>query len=75
VSSSRGADSRSRSYCSSEHNPLTSVTALPCRLQHLKEHEATVSMIDIWDLMAPLWNCDGPLERVGWFLDGGAVLH
>jgi hypothetical protein len=30
-------------------------------------------MIDMWDLMAPLWNCDGPLERVGWFLDGGAV--
>jgi hypothetical protein len=29
-------------------------------------------MIEVWDLMAPLWGCDGPLERVGWFLDGGA---
>lgn len=45
------------------------------RMRHLQQHEAALSMIDVWDLMAPLWNCNGPLERVGFFLDGGVLLR
>lgn len=41
------------------------------RTEHVRRHGAALSMVDVWELTAPLWNCDGPRERVGFFLDGG----
>lgn len=43
------------------------------RMRHLRAHQHTVSNVDLWDLLAPLWSCD-PMERVGDPLDGGAPL-
>ncbi len=47
------------------------MSASICRWQYLRQHEAALKLEDVWDLMAPLWQCDRPLERIGFVLDGG----
>jgi len=43
------------------------------RIEYFNQHRAEVTPPQLWDLFAPLWDCDGDVERIGEILDGGVT--